>query len=341
MVCSPDSRLQTCTCRHQSSQEQRHTMLMLLSPAKTLDMSSLAVKTLKTTPSMLQDMEDLLPVVKSLSVAALKSLFSVSDAIARLNYERYANFDTLETKQAALAFDGPAYKGLNAKSMSPADLEFAQSHLRILCGLYGVLKPLDEIKAYRLEMSNKLVNPRGKDLYAFWGDSITQTCIQELQEFEQSERFIVNCASQEYFKSIKPKLLESAGTTLYNMVFPGPSVYAKEARGAMCRYIVINRITTPEGLKGFTGSEGEWSFDANKSSGTDFVFTRGAAKKLNAKAAKPAKRAQADTVIEERDSTAKSTGKNTKKSTEKATTKDVDEETNESTMRRSKRLRSK
>eukprot|EP00242_Pyramimonas_sp_CCMP2087_P010277 CAMPEP_0198213456 /NCGR_PEP_ID=MMETSP1445-20131203/28881_1 /TAXON_ID=36898 /ORGANISM="Pyramimonas sp., Strain CCMP2087" /LENGTH=319 /DNA_ID=CAMNT_0043888107 /DNA_START=94 /DNA_END=1053 /DNA_ORIENTATION=- len=230
-----------------------------------------------TKPRQLQDSQELLKVVQKQSLASLKSLFGVSDSIARLNHNRYTNFDALAEKHAMLAFDGPAYKGLGAPEFTEADISFAQDHLRILCGLYGVLRPLDAVRPYRLEMSNKLANPRGKDLYTFWGDSITESLNQDLNEAvatkeTQKEMFVVNCASQEYFKAVN---VEKLAGTIYHMMFPGPSVYAKQARGTMCRFIIKNRVTSPEQLKGFTGTDGEYKFNVSHSTETAFVFVRG------------------------------------------------------------------
>eukprot|EP00240_Pyramimonas_obovata_P015865 CAMPEP_0118926984 /NCGR_PEP_ID=MMETSP1169-20130426/4570_1 /TAXON_ID=36882 /ORGANISM="Pyramimonas obovata, Strain CCMP722" /LENGTH=292 /DNA_ID=CAMNT_0006868657 /DNA_START=147 /DNA_END=1025 /DNA_ORIENTATION=- len=247
-----------------------------------MDMSETSCQS-KSDPRMTADAKELLQVLQKQSLANLKSLFGVSDAIARLNHERYTNFDELEAKQAVLAFDGPAYKALGASELTDEDLVFAQEHMRILCGLYGVLRPLDLVRPYRLEMSNKLANPRGKDLYTFWGDSITEALNQDLEKSDGKEHFVVNCASQEYFKSVHQDKIKG---TIYHMMFPGPSVYAKQARGAMCRFIIRKRVAAPEQLKEFVGNEGEWKFNAVQSTDTEFVFVRGATKAAAAK--KPA-----------------------------------------------------
>ncbi|KAK9809919.1 hypothetical protein WJX72_001739 [[Myrmecia] bisecta] len=259
-------------------------MLILLSPAKTLNMSKSSHQ-LRATPPFAKDGEVLVQELAKLSLAGMKSLLGVSDAIARLNHERYQHWEQQPSKQAVLAFDGPAYKGLDAPSLSDEDLQWAQERLRILCGLYGILRPMDAIKPYRLDMSKKLANAKWKDLYAFWGGSLTLSLNAELLRMPEDERFVVNCASQEYFKAIQPADL--AGP-VYTMAFPGPSVFAKQARGAMVRYIIKERVTTPEGLKGFTGTSGEWQFDDGQSKHSEFVFVRTAGKATSKAAGKAA-----------------------------------------------------
>lgn len=252
--------------------------IVLLSPAKTLDETPLPLSTAHSEPRMTREAAALVTVAKKLTAPKIKSLMGVSDAIATLNYDRFQSFDDNASKQCAHAFDGPAYRGLDAPSMSADDLDFAQTHLRILCGLYGVLRPLDRIKPYRLEMGCKLENPKGKDLYAFWGESITHAIAADLATQPPEQRFVVNCASQEYFKSVRSDVLTNQGVDVYTCVFPGPSVFAKQARGAMCHHVVVNRVTTPEGLRGFTGKDGEWRFDETQSKGNSLVFVRGAPK---------------------------------------------------------------
>ena len=251
--------------------------VVLLSPAKTLDETPLPPSVARSEPRMTRQAAELVNVAKKLTPAKIKSLMGVSDAIAKLNYERFQCFDTNTAKQCAHAFDGPAYRGFDASTLSAEDLAFSQTHIRILCGLYGVLRPLDAIKPYRLEMGCKLENAVGKNLYSFWGESITDEIAADLATQPPEQRFVVNCASQEYFKSVRPDVLNNQGIEVYTCVFPGPSVHAKQARGAMCRHVVLNRVTTPEGLKSFTGREGEWRFDERQSKGNDFVFVRGVA----------------------------------------------------------------
>ncbi|KAJ8563996.1 hypothetical protein ON010_g7350 [Phytophthora cinnamomi] len=187
-------------------------------------------------------------------------------------------------KQAALAFNGPAYQGLEAHNLSESDLEFAQAHLRILCGLYGVLRPLDLIQPYRLEMGQKFANNRGKDLYEFWGDSIVTELDalfreEEANEDEKKPRVLVNVASQEYFKSLPRDALEKAGISVVDCVFKDDgkikSVYAKRARGLMCRYLIQKRVDSLEGITGFD-LEG-YKYSSAASSDETFVFTRTAA----------------------------------------------------------------
>ncbi|GLD99602.1 hypothetical protein PINS_up008328 [Pythium insidiosum] len=209
-------------------------------------------------------------------------------------------------KQAVLSFNGPAYQGLEASELSADDLAFAQRRLRILCGLYGVLRPLDLIQAYRLEMGQKFANARGKDLYVFWGSKIAQELNDSFEALSkhdaslaESPKILVNVASQEYFKSIDVDSLDD-DVQIVECVFKDDgkikSVYAKRARGLMCRYLIEKRITTIDGIKKFD-LEG-YKFSAKESDDSTFVYNRTAAKQkevlkeiqAKAKAAKAAKR---------------------------------------------------
>ena len=218
-------------------------------------------------------MEALLPSVQKLSAGDLKALMGVSDPLAKLNQHRFATFAAQPQKQAVLAFDGQAYKGLDAKSLSEADLLFAQGHLRILSGLYGLVRPLDLVRPYRLEFGTKLRNPRGANLYEFWGSTVTDLLNADLAELPAPQRLVVNVASAEYFKAVKPAALAAP---LLTVAFPGPAVHAKEARGAIVRYAVVNRLTEPQGLKAFAGTKGEWRFDPAASTEAVYTFVRGA-----------------------------------------------------------------
>jgi len=231
-------------------------MLLLLSPAKTLDFNSTEVTT-HTTPRMLADSSKLIQVLKKKSATDIKKLMKVSDKIAELNVQRYQEFSTpfslKNAKQSVLAFKGDVYTGLNAEDFDETDLEFAQKHLRILSGLYGLLKPMDLMQPYRLEMGTRLEKGKNKNLYQFWDKKITKLINDDLKETEGET--IVNLASKEYFKSVKPKLLSG---NLFNINFKEDrngvlkviSFTAKKARGVMAREIIKNRMTKVEDLKG-------------------------------------------------------------------------------------------
>ncbi|KAI9985938.1 hypothetical protein PInf_024729 [Phytophthora infestans] len=266
-------------------------LVYVLSPAKTLDLSASRVSQCSQ-PRLLSDAHELVEQLQKLSQARVKSLLGVSDALAKLNFDRFQAFDVSKTateatspsgtlKQAALALNGPAYQGLEAHSLSETDLEFSQTHLRILCGLYGVLRPLDLIQPYRLEMGQKFENKRGKDLYEFWGDTIVSELDALFKEEEAKEdvklpRILVNVASQEYFKSLPSSALKAAGISVVDCVFKDDgkikSVYAKRARGLMCRYLIQNRVDSVEGITGFD-LEG-YKYASSASSDETFVFTR-------------------------------------------------------------------
>lgn len=254
-------------------------MLIVLSPAKTLDYDTPPTTGMHTLPDFIEHSTELIATLKQLSPAQIGSLMQISDALAVLNVARYASwspkFTKKNAKQAVLAFDGDVYEGLDAPSLSAAQLDYAQSHIRILSGLYGVLRPLDLMQPYRLEMGTRLANPRGKDLYAFWGNLVTDALNQTLAA--QKSKALVNLASEEYFKVVKPKLLNLPVITPVFEDWKGGkykviSFYAKRARGLMARYAVVNRITQPEKLKAFD-VEG-YAFDAAGSSEHCWLFRR-------------------------------------------------------------------
>ncbi|QYJ76277.1 peroxide stress protein YaaA [Shewanella sp. FJAT-52076] len=233
-------------------------MLVVISPAKTLDYDHPAPTELYTLPELVSHSAELIEVCKGLTPADIASLMSVSDKIAGLNAARFASwtpsFSLENAKQALFAFRGDVYTGLDADSLSAEQLEYAQSHLRMLSGLYGVLKPLDLMHAYRLEMGTALGNGRGKNLYEFWGNIITDKLNEALAA--QGDDILVNLASNEYFKAVKAKRIEG---TLVNPVFKDAkngqykiiSFYAKKARGLMARFILTTRPKSIEDLKGF------------------------------------------------------------------------------------------
>lgn len=257
-------------------------MLIILSPAKTLDFSPMPPNLAgfaATTPELLDESRILIERLREFSPDELASLMGISDALAALNVGRYAAWSTPFTpdnaKPAALAFAGDVYEGLDAASLTPADLDFAQKHVRILSGLYGVLRPLDRIQAYRLEMGTRLENTRGKDLYAFWGERIAQALNGALPGPSAT---LVNLASEEYFKAVDLRCLSAPVVQPVFEDWKGGkykviSFHAKRARGLMARFAVRARLSSAEGLKEFS-AEG-YRFDAAASDARRWVFRRG------------------------------------------------------------------
>ncbi|XOB91059.1 peroxide stress protein YaaA [Pseudomonadota bacterium 24LQ007] len=253
-------------------------MLMIISPAKTLDYESPLATETHTQPDFLDDACELIDQLKELEPHQVSNLMSISDKLGQLNAERFQSWRTPFTpdnaRQAVLAFKGDVYTGLDAESFSSEDFSFAQKHLRILSGLYGLLKPLDLMQPYRLEMGTRFENTRGKDLYAFWGSKITDALNQLLAS---DDKVLVNLASNEYFKSVQKKHLDARLVTpqfkdwkngQYKMI----SFYAKKARGLMCRYAIQNRITQADDLKGFN-LDGYY-FSEDQSDNNNWVFLR-------------------------------------------------------------------
>jgi uncharacterized protein len=254
-------------------------MLLVVSPAKNLDYESPLVTDKYSQPELLSHSQLLIEQCVKLSPAEISSLMGISDKLAGLNAARFGQwsqpFTHENARPAMLAFNGDVYTGLDAKSLTDSDFEFAQQHMRILSGLYGLLKPLDLMQAYRLEMGTKLNNDRGTNLYQFWGDIITEKLNQAIAQ--QGDNILVNLASNEYFKSVKKKSLNAELITpsfkdwkngQYKMI----SFFAKKARGLMARYIIENKIDSLEALKGF--SEAGYSYSDEFSKGNDWVFTR-------------------------------------------------------------------
>lgn len=262
--------------------------VVVLSPAKAMNERPLSTKqraiveALRTTPAFADRASAIAAdAAKTLSAVKIKSLMSVSDAIASLNAKRYAEFDEAPTKEAALCFDGPAFKHLDAESLDDDGARYLRQHLRVLSGMYGVLRAYDAIAPYRLEMGTRWAPGEAKDLYEFWGTDIANTLADDVEVLAKSTKtkpFVVNCASQEYWKSVKVDVLAKRGVDVYTMTFPGAAVHAKQARGAMVRHIVDARVACPDDLKTFVGSDGCWTFDAAASSEFNFIFRRGAAK---------------------------------------------------------------
>ena len=255
-------------------------MIIVLSPAKSLDYETPAHIRKHTLPDFVDDAAELIQGLRQLSPQQIGGMMGISDQLATLNFQRYAEwsktFDAQNSKQAVLAFNGDVYEGFAARTLTSADLDFAQSHVRVLSGLYGLLRPLDLLQPYRLEMGTKFPNARGKDLYAFWGERITAALNEQFKR-QRGARVLVNCASGEYFKSVRPKLLDVPVVSPVFEDWKGGrykiiSFHAKRARGLMARYAVQNRIDEPEPLKGFD-SEG-YRFDAKASNDTTYVFRR-------------------------------------------------------------------
>ena len=254
-------------------------MLLVISPAKNLDYDTPATTNTYSQPDHLDHAAKLIEQLKDFAVQDIAELMKLSDKLSALNVARYQSwhpdFNTDNAKQAVLAFNGDVYTGLNAPTFSEEELNFAQQHLRILSGLYGLLRPLDLMQPYRLEMGTKLANPQGKDLYAFWGNVITDALNEQLQALNSEE--LVNLASTEYFKSVKPKGLNGRVITPVfkdwkNGQYKIISFFAKKARGLMCRYAIENRIQNAEDLKGFDLAG--YQYDESLSKGDTWVFTR-------------------------------------------------------------------
>ncbi|WP_026941749.1 peroxide stress protein YaaA [Hellea balneolensis] len=254
-------------------------MITLLSPAKKLNFDPVTTQLEATEPLLTADTLELAKVAKKQSAADLKKLMHISDNLAELNAERFKAFNldgkSNSAKPAGLTFDGDVYWGLEAKSLSDKDLSYAQDHLRILSGLYGVLRPLDSMQAYRLEMGTKLATKRGKSLYDFWGSTIADTLNADLKEHE--DQTIVNLASNEYFKAVDKTTISSPVITAkFLNVKDGKAralmYYAKFGRGLMARWIMQNRVDRAEGLKDFN-LDG-YKFNKTDSSETELVFTR-------------------------------------------------------------------
>lgn len=252
-------------------------MLTVISPAKSLDMEPVGIE--PTVPAFQEDAVRLARTARNLTLGGLRELMDISDDLARLNRDRFRAFsdDPLApgAKPAALAFAGDTYQGLEARTLSQDDMAFAQERLRILSGLYGLLRPLDAIQPYRLEMGSRLKTRRGATLYDYWGDTIAKAL--RAQAAELGTDTLVNCASQEYFGAADRATLKLRVVTPVFMELRDDrprivSFFAKRARGAMARHIVENRLTDPEAIKGFDA--GGYAFDPDLSEGDRWVFLR-------------------------------------------------------------------
>ncbi|MCH2038423.1 MAG: peroxide stress protein YaaA [Rickettsiales bacterium] len=253
-------------------------MLCVISPAKKLDLEPIALGEYSQ-PQLLDEAQELLSQMQSLTAPDLKSLMGISDALAELNYERYHNmqfpFTRENAKQALFAFKGDVYAKMDPASFDNDDIAFVKDHLRILSGFYGILRPLDLMQAYRLEMGTKLKNTRGKDLYQFWKDSIVQLLNDELDRL--GDDTLINLASNEYFSAIDQSQLKAQKIDITfkedkNGTYKIIGINAKRARGLMVRYIVKNRLSDVEKLKEFNVDN--YRFSSDFSSDGEYVFVR-------------------------------------------------------------------
>ncbi|KIH85088.1 peroxide stress protein YaaA [Pseudomonas batumici] len=254
-------------------------MLMVISPAKTLDFETPPVTQRFTQPQYLDHSQELIEQLRTLSPAQISELMHVSDKIGGLNAARFGSWTPAFTpdnaKQALLAFKGDVYTGLNAEDFNDADFDYAQTHLRMLSGLYGLLRPLDLMQPYRLEMGTKFANARGKDLYAFWGTRISEWLNEALAE--QGDDVLLNLASNEYFSAVKrsalnARIINTEFRDQKNGQYKIISFYAKKARGMMARFVIRERIQNPEQLKAF--DEQGYRFSPELSKPDNLVFLR-------------------------------------------------------------------
>lgn len=254
-------------------------MLTVISPAKTLDYDTPPVTSRHTLPQYLDDSQALILQLRELSPQQIGELMHLSDKLSGLNAARFGSwtpdFTTTNAKQALLAFKGDVYTGLDAESLSEDDFSYAQDHLRMLSGLYGLLRPLDLMQPYRLEMGTKLANARGKDLYAFWGTRISEWLNQALAD--QGDDLLLNLASNEYFSAVKrtalnARVINTEFRDFKNGQYKIISFYAKKARGMMSRFVIQERIDDPERLKQFDVQG--YYYSAEQSKPDNLVFLR-------------------------------------------------------------------
>ena len=254
-------------------------MLIVISPAKTLDYETAPKTKTFTIPDYLDQSQQLINRLRNLSALDISDLMKVSAKIANLNFDRYESwkktFTVKNSKQSILAFKGDVYTGLDAESFKAADFKFAQNHLRVLSGLYGLLRPLDLMQPYRLEMGTKLKTDMGKNLYEFWGSDITEGLNKQLKKVKSN--YLINLASNEYFKSVKPnelnaEIITPAFKEFKNGDYKMIGIYAKKARGMLSRYIIQNKLSDPEDIKSF--NQDGYRFNKSLSKGNSFVFTR-------------------------------------------------------------------
>ncbi len=254
-------------------------MLALVSPAKKLDFESTWDANALSQPDFMDDTQELVDTLKDIPKDRLQSLMKLSDKLGQLNYDRYQTFSAPfapdNAKPAIYTFRGDTYVGLDADTLRPDDIHFAQDNFRMLSGLYGMLRPLDLMQPYRLEMGTKLHNKRGENLYDFWGTKLTQACNDITKSHKDNT--VICLASNEYIKAIQPKNLDGAFITCHfkeikNGTAKVVGLFAKRARGSMARYIIQNKIETPEELKNF--AEDGYIYDADQSDEQNYVFLR-------------------------------------------------------------------
>jgi cytoplasmic iron level regulating protein YaaA (DUF328/UPF0246 family) len=254
-------------------------MLMVISPAKTLDFETAPTTEHFTQPQYLDHSQELITQLRELTPAQIGELMHLSDKLSGLNAARFGSwtpdFTPKNAKQAILAFKGDVYTGLQAETLNERELTYAQDHLRMLSGLYGLLRPLDLMQPYRLEMGTRLANARGKDLYAFWGTRISEWLNQALAD--QGDDLLLNLASTEYFSAVKrsalnARIIDTEFKDLKNGQYKIISFYAKKARGMMSRFVITEQINTPHALKEF--DTGGYRYSKEQSSETKLVFLR-------------------------------------------------------------------
>jgi len=254
-------------------------MLAILSPAKSLDFNARLTTKKRSEPRFIDDSSELMQSLRKLDPHQLSSLMHISDNLAELNYRRNLewapSFDKSVARPAALAFKGDVYIGLQAATLSERDLTWAQRHIRILSGLHGLLRPLDAIRPYRLEMGTRLCTQRGANLYEFWGDKVTTALNAAIAE--QNQPILINLASQEYFKVLNPDRIDARVINIHfrewkNGRYKFLSFFAKKARGLMARYMIDNRVSTLKSLKEFDYDG--YTYNTAMSKPDDWVFTR-------------------------------------------------------------------
>ncbi len=270
----------SCPCFHIFTSSHLHIMLVLLSPAKDLDLSPDTKVKAPTQPEFLSDSEELIGALRKLDTKRIAKLMDLSPKLAALNHERYqawaVPFTRKNAKPAIFSFNGDVYKGLDAKSLTDEDLRFAQRHVRMLSGLHGLLRPFDLMQPYRLEMGCGFgVDRKRKDLYAFWGERITDALNKELALSKGD--VVVNLASSEYFKAVQPAGLKARTITpMFKDKTPGGyrmlMLFAKQQRGRMCRWIVQHRMLDAERLKTYDGDG--YRFAPDMSEGDQWTFVR-------------------------------------------------------------------
>jgi len=254
-------------------------MLMIISPAKKLEMEVPALLAAYSRPAFIDRSAELVGIMRQKTSAELAALMRISSTLSELNERRYKAwhlpFELSNAKQALFAFRGDVYASLDADSLEAAGVDYAQGHLRILSGLYGVLRPLDLMQAYRLEMGTRLDGRHGRDLYAVWGDAHTSALADELAG--QAQQTLVNLASDEYSRSVDLKRMPGGAVNIHfkehkNGTYQTIGIHAKRARGLMCRYAIDKRVKDPEALKNF--DQANYAYRAELSTASDWVFVR-------------------------------------------------------------------